>query len=41
MLNVHLCYTVEASTGAMGGSRSHEFQLVAAVGEDTILQCTQ
>ncbi|KAI0225488.1 putative proline--tRNA ligase, mitochondrial [Lamellibrachia satsuma] len=32
---------VEASTGAMGGQRSHEFQLVAGVGEDTIYQCTQ
>lgn len=32
---------VEASTGAMGGKRSHEFQLVAGVGEDTLFQCTK
>ncbi|KAK2191520.1 hypothetical protein NP493_49g10028 [Ridgeia piscesae] len=32
---------VEASTGAMGGKMSHEFQLVSKVGEDTVFQCTK
>ena len=30
---------VEADTGAMGGSRSHEFQALTASGEDLILGC--
>ncbi len=31
---------VEADTGAIGGSRSHEFQVLAGSGEDEILSCT-
>ena len=30
---------VEADTGAMGGSESHEFQVLAESGEDAILSC--
>jgi prolyl-tRNA synthetase len=30
---------VEADTGAIGGSRSHEFQVLADSGEDTIVAC--
>jgi len=30
---------VEADTGAIGGSRSHEFQVLADTGEDTIVAC--
>jgi len=30
---------VEADSGKIGGSRSHEFQVVSDVGEDTILRC--
>jgi prolyl-tRNA synthetase len=32
---------VEADTGAIGGSRSHEFQVLAASGEDAIVSCTK
>ncbi|MCC6766158.1 MAG: proline--tRNA ligase, partial [Deltaproteobacteria bacterium] len=32
---------VEADTGAIGGSRSHEFQVLAASGEDSIVSCDQ
>ncbi len=32
---------VEALTGAIGGTYSHEFQVLAASGEDEILSCTQ
>jgi len=32
---------VEAMTGAIGGSQSHEFQVLAKSGEDPILTCTQ
>jgi prolyl-tRNA synthetase len=32
---------VEASTGAIGGSFSHEFQVLAESGEDTILSCSR
>lgn len=31
---------VEADTGAIGGSTSHEFQVLASSGEDLILSCT-
>lgn len=31
--------TVEASTGAIGGKASHEFHLMADVGEDQLLSC--
>ena len=31
---------VEADTGAIGGSRSHEFQVLATSGEDAIVSCT-
>ena len=31
---------VEADTGAIGGSRSHEFQVLADTGEDRIVSCT-
>ncbi len=31
--------TVEADTGAIGGSRSHEFQVLADSGEDSIVSC--
>lgn len=31
--------TVEADTGAIGGSRSHEFQVLADTGEDAIVAC--
>ncbi len=31
---------VEADTGAIGGSRSHEFQVLADSGEDAIVSCT-
>jgi prolyl-tRNA synthetase len=31
---------VEADTGAIGGSRSHEFQVLADSGEDAIVACT-
>ena len=30
---------VEADTGAIGGSQSHEFQVLAATGEDSIVSC--
>lgn len=32
--------TVEADTGAIGGSLSHEFQVLAETGEDNIVACT-
>jgi len=32
---------VQAATGAIGGSRSHEFMVLADTGEDTILYCEQ
>ncbi len=32
---------VEADTGAIGGSRSHEFQVLAESGEDAIASCTK
>ncbi|MCC6849177.1 MAG: proline--tRNA ligase, partial [Deltaproteobacteria bacterium] len=32
---------VEADTGAIGGSRSHEFQVLAESGEDAIVSCDQ
>jgi prolyl-tRNA synthetase len=32
---------VEADTGAIGGSRSHEFQVLAETGEDAIVSCDQ
>ena len=32
---------VEADTGAIGGSRSHEFQVLADTGEDRIVSCDQ
>ncbi len=32
---------VEADTGNIGGSMSHEFQVVAETGEDYVLKCTQ
>jgi prolyl-tRNA synthetase len=31
---------VEADTGAIGGTMSHEFQVLASSGEDSILSCT-
>ena len=31
---------VEADTGAIGGSQSHEFQVLAESGEDAIVSCT-
>jgi prolyl-tRNA synthetase len=33
-------FAVEADSGAIGGSGSHEFMVAAAVGEDAILFCT-
>ena len=33
--------TVEADTGAIGGNLSHEFQVLAASGEDTLVACNQ
>jgi prolyl-tRNA synthetase len=32
---------VEADTGAIGGSRSHEFQVLAESGEDAVVSCDQ
>ncbi len=32
---------VAADTGAIGGDRSHEFQVIAQTGEDTIVYCPQ
>ncbi len=32
---------VEAATGAIGGNRSHEFQVLAETGEDAIATCNQ
>src|SRR5438445_4878105 len=32
---------VEADTGAIGGSRSHEFQVLAESGEDAIVSCNR
>lgn len=32
---------VEADTGAIGGSRSHEFQVLATTGEDAIVSCNR
>lgn len=32
---------VEADTGAIGGSRSHEFQVITETGEDTLLSCPE
>ncbi len=34
-------FAVEADSGAIGGSGSHEFMVAAAVGEDTILFCPE
>lgn len=34
------CRAVEADTGSIGGSFSHEFMVLAATGEDTIVVCT-
>ncbi|XP_060653605.1 probable proline--tRNA ligase, mitochondrial [Drosophila nasuta] len=31
---------VEAATGMMGGSQSHEYHFISPVGEDTLLQCS-
>ncbi len=31
---------VEADTGSIGGNRSHEFQVLAETGEDSIVSCT-
>ena len=31
---------VEADTGAIGGNRSHEFQVLADTGEDAIVTCS-
>lgn len=33
--------SVEADTGSIGGSKSHEFQVIAATGEDTIVYCPE
>ncbi len=33
--------TVEADTGAIGGNLSHEFQVLAPSGEDTLVACNQ
>jgi prolyl-tRNA synthetase len=33
------CRPVEADTGAIGGSQSHEFQVLAESGEDAIVSC--
>ena len=35
------CRAVEADTGAIGGSRSHEFQVLAESGEDAIVSCNK
>lgn len=35
---LHFC-AVEADTGAIGGNRSHEFQVLADTGEDAIASC--
>ena len=32
---------VEADTGAIGGSQSHEFQVLAESGEDAIVSCNK
>jgi prolyl-tRNA synthetase len=32
---------VEAPTGAIGGSRSHEFQVIAETGEDDLVHCSE
>lgn len=32
---------VEAPTGAIGGSRSHEFQVIAETGEDELVHCAE
>jgi len=32
---------VEAATGAIGGNKSHEFQVLAETGEDTIVACNK
>ena len=34
------CRAVEADTGTIGGNFSHEFMVLAATGEDTIVVCT-
>jgi len=34
------CRAVEADTGTIGGNLSHEFMVLAATGEDTIVVCT-
>lgn len=35
------CVEVQADTGEMGGSRSHEFQFPSQVGEDNLVTCTE
>jgi prolyl-tRNA synthetase len=34
-------FSVEASSGAMGGSKSQEFDLLSPVGEDLLYTCQQ
>jgi len=34
-------FSVEASSGAMGGSKSQEFDLLSPIGEDLLYTCEQ
>lgn len=36
-----IIFPVEADTGDMGGSLSHEYQYVTDVGENNLLKCTK
>ncbi len=36
-----ICRQVESDTGAIGGTRAHEFQVLADSGEDSIVSCTR
>jgi len=36
-----VCRQVESDTGAIGGTRAHEFQVLAESGEDAIVSCTR
>lgn len=35
------CVAVQADTGTMGGSRSHEYHFLSQVGEDALITCTE
>lgn len=40
MYNKFLLFLVEGENGIMGGSMSHEYHIMAPVGENILLKCT-